>query len=212
MKPTNEEQASTPEQSTTQPVNAEQSTPTKKSNKKLFIIIGVVVFFLFILPGILFAIFVGYVANRGGEKIVEDIAKSQGVDVDLNTKDGNVSIKDKDGNEYSTKTGTDLPEDFPKEALALYSNKYTNTSRIKVGENTSWTVVIETKDSPATITAKVKEQLAAGAWEVQSESNSSEYNMIIAKKTPYSAVINYGQTDGKTTLTYTLSQGPAATE
>ena len=36
--------------------------------------------------------------------------------------------------------------------------------------------------------------------------------MIIAKKDPYSAVINYSQTDGKTTLTYTLSQTPAATE
>jgi cytoskeletal protein RodZ len=212
MKPTNEEPASTSEQPAAQTANTAQPAPAKKSNKKLFIILGVVVFFLFILPGILFAIFVGYVANRGGEKIVEDIAKSQGVDVDLDTKDGNVSIKDKDGNEYSTKTGTDLPEDFPKEALALYSNKYTNTSRIKVGENTSWTVVIETSDSPATITPKVKEQLAAGSWAIQSESNSSDYNMIIAKKDPYSAVINYSQTDGTTTLTYTLSQTPAATE
>ena len=212
MKPTNEEPVSTPEQSAARPTNAGQPAPAKKSNKKLFIILGVVVFFLFILPGILFAVFVGYVANRGGEKIVEDIAKSQGVDVDLDAKDGNVSIKDKDGNEYSTKTGTDLPEDFPKEALALYSNKYTNTSRIKVGENTSWTVVIGTSDSPATITPKVKEQLAAGSWAIQSESNSSDYNMIIAKKDPYSAVINYSQTDGKTTLTYTLSQTPAATE
>ena len=212
MKPTNEEPVSTPEQPTAQTANTAQNATAKKSNKKLFIILGVVVFFLFILPGILFAVFVGYVANRGGENIVEDIAKSQGVDVDLDTKDGNVSIKDKDGNEYSTKTGTDLPEDFPKEALALYSNKYTNTSRIKVGENTSWTVVIETSDSPATITAKVKEQLAAGSWAIQSESNSSDYNMIIAKKDPYSAVINYSQTDGKTTLTYTLSQTPTTTE
>ena len=212
MKPTNEEPVSAPEKSAAQPANTAQPAPAKKSNKKLFIILGVVVFFLFILPGILFAVFVGYIANRGGENIVEDIAKSQGVDVDLDTKDGNISIKDKDGNEYSTKTGTDLPEDFPKEALALYSNKYTNTSRIKVGENTSWTVAIETNDSPASITSKVKEQLAAGSWAIQSESNSSDYNMIIAKKDPYSAVINYSQTDGKTTLTYTLSQTPAATE
>jgi len=212
MKPTNEEPVSTSEQPAAQTANTAQPAPAKKSNKKLFIILGVVVFFLFILPGILFAVFVGYVANRGGEKIVEDIAKTQGVDVDLNTKDGNVSIKDKDGNEYSTKTGTDLPEDFPKDALALYSNKYTNTSRIKVGENTSWTVAIETSDSPATITPKVKEQLAASSWTIQTESNSSDYNMIIAKKSPYSAVINYSQTDGKTTLTYTIAQGPAATE
>ena len=212
MKSTNQEPSTTPAQPAAQKASTEQPEPVKKSNKKLFIVLGVVVFFLFILPGILFAVFVGYVANRGGENIVEDLAKSQGVDVDLNTKDGNVSIKDKDGNEYSSTTGTDLPDDFPKEALALYSNKYTNTSRIKVGENTSWTVVIETKDSPAVVSPKVKEQLAAGSWAIQSESNSSDYNMIIAKKEPYSAVVNYSQADGKTSITYTLSQSPAATE
>lgn len=181
-------------------------TPEKKSNKKLFIIIGVVVFFIFILPGILLTVVFGYVAHRGGDKIVEDIAKSKGVDLDVNSKDGNVSFKDKDGNEYSSKTSKKLPDDFPKNEITLYSDNYTNTSRIKVGESISWSVVMETDDSPEMITQKVKDQLVAKSWEIQSESNSNDYNMIIAKKNPYSAIINYRQDGAKTILTYTISK------
>lgn len=96
----------------------------KKSNKTLWIVLGVVLFFFVVMPALAFGAFALWFRNKGAESVTESLIESAaGGNVDIDTKDGGFSVEGDNGEEFSFGGDQELPSDFPKDVAQYLDEK-----------------------------------------------------------------------------------------
>ena len=155
-------------------------------------------------------VLVGAGCGKAAEKVQEKaIEQSTGAkDVDIN-KDGDVTVKDKDGNTLQVGSA-ELPDGWPSDLDPPSSVKLVAASTSTTNGKKSFIVSGETSDSFDDIYAGVKQQLESAGYEITSDNNTSSTDgkgaLITAKSSDFEAGVTIGQTDGKTTIFYTLTE------
>lgn len=148
-------------------------------NKKILIIVGVIVAALIVL-GIVGSLAVGYFWNKAAETGLSAVT---GGKVKLDTKDGEFSYGD-DGDSYNVKTGpqTELPDDYPKDAVPLYRGaKLVSATDMSIGdEGTIFSLAATTPDSTKDVIGFYKQTLSKDkGWKVSYSSNTAETSSMI---------------------------------
>lgn len=180
------------------PAAASPAAPKKDNTKKVVIIVAAVVGVFIVLP----IIAVTILASVIGHKITNNGA----VNVDSNK--GTVSIKGKDGSEFTAGTTTSLPKDFPKD-VDVYNDNIKSSSKITENGKTVWSVSVETNDSSAKVGPVLTESFTTDGWTASLNNNGTDSGLLIAKKGDLQTNIYYATKDGKTTIVYTVGQSLA---
>ncbi|MFN8019484.1 MAG: hypothetical protein U0P45_15380 [Acidimicrobiales bacterium] len=163
------------------------------------------------LAGVL--VLVGTGCGKAAEKVQEKaLEKSTGAkDVDIN-KDGDVTVKDKDGNTFQV-GNADLPSDWPEDLKPPSSVKLAGAQTSTTNGKKSLIVSGETSDSFDDIYRGIKSQLEAAGYEITNDTNTSGASgngaIISATGSDWNAQITIGETDGKTSIFYALTQPDA---
>lgn len=119
--------------------------PKKKSNKVLWIVLGLAAFFFILIPGIVITAGALWLNNNASDKLAENavaglVERASGGQVDLNASDGSLSI-DSGGTSFSTGDNQKLPDDFPKNDIPyLKENKVTFVLTSTSNNKKSWSV------------------------------------------------------------------------
>jgi hypothetical protein len=165
----------------------------KKNTKTVLIVVAIVVFIFIILPAILFTV---------GALVIGKKLADNGVSVDSSSK--SVTVKDKNGNQFSAGGTQQLPADFPSN-VPVYSKNVVASGRTTIDGKTAWTVSVQTNDSPATITNNLKNAFSNNGWSISNQSTTNDGGYITASNGTHNVNIFYGTDNGKTTLLYTVS-------
>lgn len=181
----------------------------KKSNKTLFIILGVVALLLIVVPAVLFFIIFGVVKDKVTDKssnfVSGAINKATDGKVNVDASKGEVTIKGQNGDEITNKKT--LPEGFPS-SVKMYSPStilvsYKSTTDAK----TNWTVSLETPDSAAKVNESVKNTFAG--WTLNGDYSSADSKVVSYEDPTYKLVITVGaptKAGDKTTILYSVTQ------
>jgi cytoskeletal protein RodZ len=189
--------------------------PPKKGGNKALIIILAVVGVVVLIPIILLLIGGFVLKNKFGtpEKAQKTIESSirAGTDgkVDLNTKDGSVTIKGENGDSYSATSNNKLPDDFPKEIPFFKPNTVTASATTTTDGKKGWYVTAETSSKKEDVAKFFKDEFAKSDWTNSSTYDSGNDGMISAEntKTGITVSIVYSSADnGKVSVNYTASQ------
>jgi hypothetical protein len=174
---------------------AASTTPKKDSNKKVLIIVLAVVGVFIVLPMIAMIILgsvIGHkLTNNGTVKVSGD--------------KGSVSIKGKDGNEFTAGTTATLPKDFPQD-VDVYNDNIQSSSKISENGKTVWTVSVTTADSPTKVGQVLTESYTTDGWTASLNNNGPDSGLMIAKKGDLQVNVYYAAKDGKTTIVYTVGK------
>jgi hypothetical protein len=187
----------------------------KKSNKALFIVLGVLVFVFVIIPGLLFAVGGAFLKSKLGsdkaaEKTVESIvSKATGGDVDLDTKKGTVSIKGENGETINAGSSQKLPDDFPKGEIPFIDQKevtFVITSTTQDKKN--WSVTTKVDKSFDEAKTYFEKSIAAPEFESTSSYGSSDGQTYVGSNTKYSVFVTVTKekSDNSTNVTYIVTQ------
>lgn len=202
---------STPQTPTPAPAAA---VPAKKSNKTLWIVLGIVLFFVVIVPGLLFAAAALWVNNNGSEKLTENVIesaleKSTGSKVDIDTKDGNVSVKSSDGdNTVSYGNDQKLPSDFPKD-ITHYIDGGDITfviSNKDADQKKSWSVTTKIDKSYDDTKAYFESKIAQPEYESTSTYSFGNSVNYYGSKSGYSVSVNITKGEDATSVSYLVSE------
>lgn len=175
-----------------------ESVSEKKSSNKTLIIILSVVGGLIVL-GVVSAIVVPMLIAGAFFGATNAALKSAGVDV--STNGGNTTITTKDG---SVSTSAKLSDDFPS-TVPLYSGQtIVSNSRVKSGEDISWSVTAESNDSTAKVASGLKSQYSS--WTSSADSESDGSYTIYYTKGDLSVNLYVTSSNGKTTITYYVTK------
>lgn len=199
----------TKDQKTNTAEGAKTVPPKRKtSGNKTLLIIGIVVIVLFVIPGIMLAVFLGWLASGdNAENLTESIVeRSTGSDIDINSNDGSFSISTDEG---SVEVGGNqtLPSDLP-EAVVVYDNQeivgvFTNTQ----DEDKFWSITAETNSAVDSVNSFIVDGYTDRGWTTESTSTfntSSTYNFSNGN---LEAVVTISPTDESTaSITYYVSQ------
>lgn len=171
----------------------------KKANnsKTVLIVVGIVVLVLVIIPSIIFGIGAIFVGN----KLADEVGVN-GVNIDT-AKEG-VSIKDKNGNEFSAGGDQKLPDDLPK-AVKIYPGTIVASGRTTIDGQTAWTVSISTNDDISKVSNSIKNTYSQDGWTTSMDSATNDGGYLVASNDTYRMNAFYGSKDGKTTVLYTVS-------
>jgi len=165
------------DQKKAQPAQQQTQQPAKKSNKTLFIILGVVgglIACVVVVAGI--GLYVASNAAKSGIKQLEEATKNI-------EKDGDTyKVKGKDS-ESQFGDDVELPDGWPED-VAVYEGKMRSASTLRKGK--SFTASVVTSDSVSTITDFYKKQMEKDGWEESSKfsgKNSVTYSYTKEKRT-----------------------------
>lgn len=171
----------------------EAASTSKSSHKTALIIVGVVVAIFVLIPAIALTI--------GGVFVGKKIADN-GVKIDGDNK--SVTIKDKDGNEFSAGESQELPKDFPSE-VKVYSGQIVSAGRSVVEGKTAWTVAVKTSDSATKVGESLTEQYSNNGWTASMNNTSGTGGLLIATNGKYGVSAFYSSEDGQTAIVYTVT-------
>jgi len=174
--------------------------PKKKSNKALWIIIGLVVFFFVIVPGIVFTAGAVWLNNNASDKLAENavegiVGRATGGQVDLDTKDGSFSVQNESGDStFSVGDDQKLPDDFPKNNIPYLKEKKVTFVFTTSNENKkSWSVsttVSETFEEAKTFFA---DKIKAPDYTDISSYGFGESQTYYGVKAPYGVSVTVSQ-------------------
>lgn len=179
--------------------HSEKVVESKSSNKTLAIVLSVV--------GALAVL--GLLGTLLAGAVVKNIFESAtGTKLETNA-DGTATITSKDGS-GSFSTEQKLPTDFPS-TVPLYSGqKIISNSKVKNESDTSWTVSAEiSNDGPSAAAAKAKSLYEGKGWSLDSESETSGAFWLYFKKDKLEVNLYLSAVEGKTNLTYAVSETTA---
>ncbi|MDQ5972332.1 MAG: hypothetical protein QG553_491 [Patescibacteria group bacterium] len=187
-------------EATDQAKPATPATPAKpagknNTNKTVIIIVVVVVVLFVILPVLFFTV--------GAVMFGNELSKQTGVNVDSNSK--SVTVKDKDGNEFSAGEDKTLPKDFPT-GIPIYDGDIEGSGKITTEGKTAWTVTMTTSDSVSKVSESQTASFSTDGWTTSMNSDTSDGGLIIAKKGTLNVNTYYNSKDGKTAIVYTVSE------
>jgi len=199
---------------------AEQQEPTitsspaagKKSNKTLWIVLGVLLFVFIILPAIvislLFFVFKDKVSESISEGVVETaIEQASGNNVDIDANNDSFSIKSEDGNSELNIGGSDLPSDFPKNDVPFINPKEVTFSASSEQEGKKyWNVGTTVDQSYDEAVNFFKEKIAAPEYTDVGSYSFGESSTITGTKAPYTVSVSVSNSEGQTNVTYIIQQ------
>lgn len=116
------------------------------------------------------------------EKTVE---KATGDKVDIDSKDGEFSVKTEDG-EFST--SQKLPEGFPKD-IPLIDGTIRQATSAKEGKKLGYSVMITPKANASAVPAEVRSKMTAAGFKPSSEQSVSAYQMLMFERAPWSVAV-----------------------
>lgn len=141
--------------------------PKKKSNRTLFIILGVIGGLLACIIIVVAAVIgAGFFAARKAINEGEKQLKEMGVE---KSGESTYKYKSKEG-EAEVGENVDLPKDWPSD-VAVYEGKITSASSSKGGK--SFWIVIQTKDSADDVNNFYAKEMKDAGWKESSTSNYS---------------------------------------
>lgn len=186
----------------TQASETEVVTGAKKSNKTLFIVLGViaaVVVLPVIVVGSLIALGAFTFFNAASE-VNEHMDHIEHVDHET------ITFEDEDGNKSIVSTSKKLPEDLPA-GVKIEDGTVTAATRNVSNGKTSWVVSVELHDSMESVLPRVKEAFNQNGWEVTAEMEASEGGYYTAESETHSASISFGLNDHDgTNLSYYIDE------
>ena len=160
-----------------EPQAQQAQKPAKKSNKTLFIVLGVVgglIACVVVVSGI--ALYVASNAAKSGIKQLEEATKNI-------EKDGDTYKVEGKDSESEFGDDVELPDEWPED-VSVYEGKIRSASTLRKGKSFSASVV--TSDSVSTITDFYKKQMEKDGWEESanfSGKNSVTYSYRKEKRT-----------------------------
>jgi hypothetical protein len=202
-KPTAESKTDVPKETVAIP-------PKKKSNKTLFIVLGVILVVFVVIPGILLTVGGLFLRDRlSNENVTESLIEgATGNKVDVNTKDGNFSVKSENG-DSSVSYGADqkLPEDFPKDKIPYLEEKsvgFVLTSDNESGH--SWSVTTTVDKSYNEAVAYFEERIKSPEFTDTSNFGFGESKTFYGKKDTYTVSVSISKSEqGDTTVSYIVN-------
>lgn len=187
----------------------------KKSNKTLWIILSLVVFFFVIVPGVIFAAGALWLnSNNNAEKASENalesiIGKATDGKVDIDSKNGSFSVESKDGDSSVAYGDQKLPTDFPKDKIPYIKEKsvtfvLTSSSEGKKNWSVSTTVDKSYDDAVAYFEGKIVEP----EYQNTSTYGTSDSKSILGKNATHSLFITVtkGTNGDPTGVTYIVTE------
>ena len=200
-------------QTNTPPTNDTVAVPPKKSsssNKTLLIIVGIIVLVFVIIPAVTFAIFAVWLGSGdNANKLTEGIVEST-TGADIDTKDGSLSITNKDGDEFSVGGEQDYADDFPSEVPKYPGGTVTSNIRSGSTDETYWSNSVETKDDSAKVLAFYKEEMAD--WTESSTFTVNDSTTTSYEKGDLEASITVTSGDGSgSTIAYYVTEKKSVT-
>lgn len=207
----------TPAKVTSETKTETVATPKKNSNKTLWIVLGVILVVFVLIPGILLTAGGLFVKSKlsdekAGEKLAESLverASGGKVDVDAD-KDGNFSVKSKDG-DSSVGFGSDqkLPDDFPKGVSNYLSEKSIVFVLTSKNENKqTWSVTTTVDKSFADASSYFEGKIKDPEYTEVTSYGFGNSKTLYGKKDNYSVSVTVAEgSDGSdTTVSYIVTE------
>lgn len=118
----------------------------------------------------------GKVADKVGKKVTEKglektIEHQSGGKVDIDSDDGGLRMKTKDGSEYQLGSGSKLPDDWPKLLALPEGFKVAMSTTMQIDESPRSTVTATGKGDPKKIYTTFKKRIESAGYEIDSESS-----------------------------------------
>ena len=187
----------------------------KKSNKTLWIVLAVVLFIFVVIPGLLLTAGSVFLRSKfGSDKATEKtisgiVSKATDNKVDLNSKDGSVTVKGKDGETVSVGSSRKLPDDFPKNDIPFIAQKevtFVITSSSEGKKNWSVTTTVDKtfEEAVAYFDGKIK----APDFDNVSSYGSGDSQSYSGKGAKYSlyVTVSKGKSGDPTDVTYIVTE------
>ena len=188
-------------------LNAKPQT-AKGSNKTLFIIIGVIAFFVIVLPMILFFVVFGVIKNKVNKDLNSGIVSTaSGGKVQVSSNGKEVTVKGADGSEMSS--SQKLPADWPTAVVIYTPNTIVGSYKATQDGKPSWTLATTTPDTYDKVKADIASKYAG--WAKSSEYEASGALISVYDKDTYSVVITITQptkndgSDNKVAVNYSVT-------
>jgi hypothetical protein len=199
----------TKDQKTNIPDGAKTVPPKNKtSGNKILIIIGIVVVVLFVIPGVILAVFFGWLASGNNvENLTESIVeRTTGNEIDINSNDGSFSINTDEG---SVEVGGDqtLPSDLPEEVVVFNNQEIIGVFTSAEDGNKFWSITAETNSPVDSANSFIVKGYADKGWTTESTSTFNTSSTYTYSNDDLEAVVTISPTDESTvSITYYVTQ------
>ena len=213
--PAAEAPAATAPVPSTAPTPSAAAAPAKKSNKTVWIVVGVLVFVFVVLPLMGLAAGGLFLKSKFGSQKATDktvsslLSKATGSDVDVSSSSGSVSVKGDDGTSASFGGTQKLPSDFPKSSIVYLTEKevtfvMTSTTDGKKTWSLTTTVSKSFDEASAYFDGKIKEP----DYTDVSSYGSGTYKYVSGKNSKYSEFVTISQSDSSkpTNVSYVITE------
>lgn len=178
------------DQSSANNAAAETSINAKASNKKVLIIVAIVVGALIIF-GIISSLIVGGLISKStkqaAERGLEAISGGQ-VSVDKNSgKDTYTFTSKEDGSKVQVGSNVSIPDGFPKDIFPIYKNAVlvSSSNHSKDNSGRTYTVLFSTKDSSSQVSEFYKNVFTQNGWEATSTNEGPKTTFMTSKNTTH---------------------------
>ncbi|MBS1846976.1 MAG: hypothetical protein JST73_01755 [Actinobacteria bacterium] len=148
----------------------------------------------------------GAAANKVADKAVEH---ETGAKVD--SKNGNVNIKTKDG-EFSTQSTKELPSGWPSDILAVpHGFTVSNVTQTKTAQGAAQLVTATGKGEAGALVDSFAKQFKAKGLDVSMQTTSGDGGMVIAQKDDNSYSVTISQEGDGLSLLMSYTKSPSST-
>jgi hypothetical protein len=136
------------------------------------------------------------------ERIVEAGLAKQGVSAKLDTADGKLTIKTKEGTAtYAGGQGTKIPDTFPKDVYVPEGATVMAAVTVPQG----CTLSLTSKTAQEQVIADYKSKMSASSWKEVMSMNQGEQSMLTYQKKERTAHIILSRADGQTQISLTVA-------
>lgn len=194
------------------PVQSASIPVKKKSNKTLWIILGLLLFFFVIVPGILLTAGAFWLKNASTDKLAENaiegiVEKASGGQVDIDSSNGSFSVESENGDSsFSVGDDQKLPSDFPKDSIPYIKEKAVTFVLTSTNEGKkNWSVTTSVDKTFEATKAFFEDRIKSPDYEDVSSYGFGDTQTYFGKKLPYSVSVTITQgsdSDNEVSVTY----------
>lgn len=197
------------DQKTKTPEGAKTVPPKKSgSNNKVLIIVLVVVLVLFILPGIMFAIFVTWLSSGdNAENFTEQIVeRATGSEIDIDREGGTFTIETEDGDSTFSFGSTEVPDNFPVNDVPLYENmNIVSAAESSNAQGDFWSINGTSDTDRQSVLSSIEGSYSD--WTRTSRSSLDGYTLVNYEKESYNVTISViSSDDGQVQIGYNVQR------
>lgn len=186
-----------------------------RSNKTLWIVLGIVAFFVVVVPSIVGMVVFVWLRNNVqngelGQKALEGIVEqTTGGAVDLDSNNGSFTVRDKEGNTSFGVGNQELPDDFPKNEIPFIDQKSVSFVTTSTNEGKkNWSVSTVVSQSPSSAASYFESQFVEPTYTEINTLNVNGIQSFSATSTKYSINVNVsaGDVPNEANVLYSVSE------